>query len=257
MEIAQMDCHSYIQRKLENNILTLQINRPDKKNAINQQMYQTLVTELDIANQDDTIKAILFTGTADTFTSGNDLNDFAKLRSAEDLKDVVNFLHRISTHKKPLIAAVNGLAIGIGTTLLLHCDLAFSTTESRFQLPFIHLGLCPEGASSVLLAQATGYKKAAELLMTGKAFTGQEALEMNIINQLFPKETLLEKTHEYLDILAQQPIQALQITKQLLKRPQAQSITETIEVECAHFINQLQNKETQTIIKNKLTPVKK
>ncbi|QGN85091.1 enoyl-CoA hydratase-related protein [Piscirickettsia salmonis] len=146
-----MDCHSYIQRKLENNILTLQINRPDKKNAINQQMYQTLVTELDIASQDDTIKAILFTGTAETFTSGNDLNDFAKLRSAEDLKDVVNFLHRISTHKKPLIAAVNGLAIGIGTTLLLHCDLAFSTTESHFQLPFIHLGLCPEGASSVLL----------------------------------------------------------------------------------------------------------
>ncbi|WP_235603276.1 enoyl-CoA hydratase-related protein [Piscirickettsia litoralis] len=220
-------------------------------------MYRAITSELRASEKNDNIKAVLFTGIGDSFTSGNDLKDFAKLKTAEDFKDIVSFLHTVSEYKKPMIAAVNGLAIGIGTTLLFHCDLAFATPNAHFQLPFIDLGLCPEGASSLLLTQTAGYKKATELLMTGRAFTAQEALEFNMINELFSKDSLLEKTLNHLNALTQKPTQALQVTKQLLKRPHAQAIAEAIEVECAYFIKQLQTQETQDIISNKITGSRK
>ena len=207
-----------IQLQTENRILTIKINRPEKKNALTRDMYLGLTEALNLLDSDDGIHVGLITGTPDCFTAGNDLEDFLKYPPTSEGSPVADFIERLITLKKPIIAAVNGPAIGIGTTLLLHCDFVYATNKTKFQLPFVNLGLCPEAASSAILPNIASHQKASELLMLGEVFLAEDALKMGIVNQIFNTDDYLENTLEIAGKLAEKPTDALYTTKALLKR---------------------------------------
>ncbi len=177
-----------------NGILTLEFNRPERKNAITGAMYTTLATALRNAEQDPSVRAILITGKPEIFTAGNDLDDFLNnvgVGAMTEDRPVFQFMQALEGCSKPVIAAVSGLAVGIGTTLLMHCDLVYAADSAKFSMPFTQLGLCPEFASSLLVGQAAGHARAAEKLLLGEAFPAQEAFEMGIVTKVLPAAELL------------------------------------------------------------------
>ena len=173
-------------------VLQITMNRPERKNALDRASYLGLIDAFAAAEADAEVRAILVTGAGGCFTSGNDIRDFAA--SADDgARVAMDFLGAISTATKPVVAAVEGFAVGIGTTMLLHCDLAFAGTGAMFRMPFVTLGLCPEGASSYLLPLAAGSKRAAELLMLGESFGPQAALEAGLLNAVLAEGKALDR----------------------------------------------------------------
>ncbi|HPD58271.1 MAG TPA: enoyl-CoA hydratase-related protein, partial [Smithellaceae bacterium] len=174
-------------------ILTIEFNRPDKKNSITAAMYQMMADALKDGEQDNEVRAILICGKPDIFTAGNDLEDFMNTSKQGDFADrpVVHFMRQLSSASKPVIAAVAGAAIGIGTTLLLHCDMVYAADTAKFSMPFAPLGLCPEFASSMLLQQIVGFPRAAEKLLLGEPFSAREAYEMGLVNKVLPANELL------------------------------------------------------------------
>lgn len=159
------------------------MNRPDRRNALDRATYQGLIDALAAADADAAVRAVVLTGAGGCFTSGNDIKDFAA-GGLEGPRVAIDFLTAISTARKPIVAAVEGFAVGIGTTMLLHCDLAYAGRGASFRLPFVTLGLCPEGGSSYLLPLIAGSKRAAELLMLGEAFDPEQAREAGLINDV-------------------------------------------------------------------------
>ena len=224
--------------------LLVRIHRPDRKNALTLAMYAGLTAALDGATRNPAIRAVVMTGSGDSFTSGNDIADFlANPPSGED-SPVFRFLAALRQFEKPLIAAVNGVAVGIGVTLLLHCDLIYARAGATLQLPFVNLGLCPEAGSSLLLPRLIGYPRAAELLMLGEPFSAEQALEWGLINGLGgDAEMTLELALAKARRLAGLPAVAVQRTKALLKRTETEAVRETIAVESRHFIELLQSPE--------------
>src|SRR3954471_9854994 len=178
----------FIQTATADNILTLTFNRPEKKNAITSAMYAGAAEALIKADTDANLRAIVITGAGEAFSAGNDLKDF--LENPPRTKDapVFQFMRALSGVGLPVIAAVNGVAVGIGTTMLLHCDLAYASSDARFQLPFVNLALVPEFASTLLLPRILGRHAAAELMLLGEPFTAQRAHELGIINAVVPRE---------------------------------------------------------------------
>ncbi|MDZ7869036.1 MAG: enoyl-CoA hydratase [Rheinheimera sp.] len=219
----------------EQGVLTLILARPEKKNALSATMYQQLSAALQRASSDDSIRVVLLTGSDNCFCAGNDLADFLAGGSLNHEHPTVQFLHLLSQFDKPLIAAVAGLAIGIGTTALLHCDLVYATADARFQLPFTALGLCPEAASSLLLPRLIGYQRAAQYLLLGEAFDGEQALQMGLVNQLATAEELLVLAQQKAQRLAALPAQAVQQSKRLLKQPMQQQVQHVLHQELAEF----------------------
>ncbi|MBE0501658.1 MAG: enoyl-CoA hydratase [Desulfuromonadales bacterium] len=224
-------------------MLQIEIDRPKKLNAINRQMYSDMAAALLHAEQNDTIRVVLVHGSAECFTSGNDLHDFIKDPPTGEASPVFQFLTAISQARKPLVAAVSGLAIGIGTTMLLHCDLVYAGESAQFQLPFVNLGLCPEAASSLLLPQLAGYQRAAELLLLGKPFDAAKANEIGFVNKVFPDNVLLQNARAQAQLLAKQPPAAVRLTKQLMKKNSAAAVSRVISEEGEHFIEQLASSE--------------
>lgn len=222
-------------------ILHIQMNRPEKKNALTRAMYQTMADAILGADKDDAIRVILLTGTADCFTSGNDLTDFMSARNDKGRQPHNPFLPVISRAEKPVVAVVSGSAIGIGTTMLLHCDLVYAGTKARFQLPFVNLGLCPELASSLLLPRLIGHQKAAELLLLGEPFDAQTAREFGLVNAVFPEEELFETALRKARQLAAQPPASVRLTKALMKRPMEAAVSNAIDEELAFFIELLKS----------------
>ena len=216
-------------------VLTLTLARPEKKNALSGAMYQQLSAALQQASADDCIRVVVLTGSEDCFCAGNDLVDFLAGGSLNHEHPTVQFLHILSQFDKPLIAAVAGLAIGIGTTALLHCDLVYATADARFQMPFTALGLCPEAASSLLLPRLVGYQRAAQYLLLGDAFDGTEALQMGLVNQLATADALLALAQQKALQLAKLPAQAVQLSKRLLKQPLQQQTQHVLHQELAEF----------------------
>jgi len=216
---------------IEDHVLTIAFNRPTKKNAINQAMYSLMHQGLETAAEDNAIRVVLFRGQENCFTSGNDIVDF--LSSVEHSAElpVVKFLNSLMRFQKPIVAAVNGPAIGIGTTLLLHCDLVVAAEEAQFQLPFTSLGICPEAASSFILPLLTGHQKAAELLMFGDKFSAQEAQAIGLVNRVTSTANFLQLAKELANRLAAQPPSALRATKALLKRSNQATLEATLQVE--------------------------
>lgn len=216
-------------------VLTLSMQRPEKKNALNLPMYTQLTKALRDAEQDSQINVVVLQGSSSCFTSGNDLKDFLAAGPLDEAHPVVQFLYTVAAFPKPLIAAVAGLAIGIGTTVLLHCDLVYATADCRFQMPFTLLGLCPEAASSLLLPQIAGYQRAAQYLLLAEPFTTHQAAQFGLVNEIVSNEQLLAFTATKAEQLAALPAIAVQRSKALLKAPQLQQVQQTIKNELIDF----------------------
>ncbi|MCF6267050.1 MAG: enoyl-CoA hydratase [Desulfuromusa sp.] len=229
-------------------ILQIGIQRPEKLNALTLAMYDALTAALESAEQDNQVRVILIHGTENSFTSGNDLSDFAKNPPAGEKSPVFRFLRTISQAKKPLIAMVSGSAVGIGTTLLLHCDLVYCDETAKFRLPFVNLGLCPEAASSYLLPKLVGYLKASELLLLGEAISAEEAAKLGLVNQVFPSVDLYNRVITKVEQLVAQPPASARLTKALLKENQAQKVAEVMSKEGNLFLRQLASPEAQEAI---------
>ncbi len=236
----------HISIKRDGAVLRLGFNRPEKKNAITTQMYAALAEGLAEAQQDASLRAIMLEATGDFFTSGNDVADFM---SGEAMKGdphvgrpVERFLLAIATAEKPLIAAVQGPAVGVGVTMLLHCDLVFASENATFHTPFTDLALVPEAASSLLLPRIAGHQRAAELLMLGKKIDAVRAREFGIVNDVAACDALEETVLGAARTLSDKAPAALRLTKQLMKGAREETLARMKE-EGGHFAAQLQSAE--------------
>ncbi|MFQ2732315.1 enoyl-CoA hydratase-related protein [Aeromonas caviae] len=236
----------------QDGLLTLTFNRPEKRNALNTETYLALTDALRQAARDEEVHVLLLQGQAECFTAGNDLADFVGKLALEPDDPILQFLHTLADFPKPVIAAVGGPAVGIGTTLLLHCDLVYLGDNARLQLPFVELGLVPEFAASLLLPRAVGHLKAAELLLLAEAIDGEEALRLGLANQVLAPADLLPFAREQGLKLAAKPPMALQKSKALLKQELKQAVHFVIDLEARAFAQALQGEEAQSRIANKL-----
>lgn len=227
----------------DNGILSIRINRPEKRNALTAKMYGAIADALLQAETDRKIRVVFLTGTNDCFTSGNDVVDFMQNPPPDEHSPVVQFLHAISEFTKPIVAAVNGPAVGVGTTLLLHCDLIYAAQSAVFQAPFVSLGLCPEAASSYLLPALVGLPKAAEILMLGECFNAETALSYGLINAMFPDREYQQFAYAKAKNLAAQPAKGLRLTKQLMRKGNAELVRKVMDEEAQHFKAMLQSPE--------------
>jgi len=225
----------HILTETKDGILRIEIDRPDKKNALTAAMYQAMADAIEAAEADAKVRVVLIHGKADLFTAGNDLQDFLDNRSRDDDRPAFQFLRNISRAQKPIIAAVAGAAVGIGTTMLLHCDLVYAAPNARLQLPFVNLGLVPEAASSLLLPALIGYQRAAELLLLGEPFSAQTAKEIGLVTEVVPEDQLFDTAMAQAKKLAQKPAASVRLTKQLMKRGFAAAMAEQMELEIGHY----------------------
>lgn len=236
-----------IKSEIADRVLTLTIARPEKKNALTVAMYAALADAISDADTNAAIRVVLITGSEDSFTAGNDLKDFLDNPPVDPSSPVFRFMHAIASAKKPVVAAVNGLAIGIGTTMLLHCDLVYAVDTARFQLPFVNLGLVPELGSSLVLPGLAGRARAAELLMFGNPFDAATAKEIGLINESCAAGDVLPMAQKAADDLAAKPPAALRKTKALLNGDLA-DVTERINAEAKVFGEQLNSDEVKEAI---------
>ena len=232
---------------IDGGVLTIRFNRADKKNAITAAMYQAMAEALTAADSNAAVRVAVITGSGDAFTAGNDLKDFAENPPKGADAPVFRFMYALAGFKKPVIAAVNGVAVGIGTTLLLHCDAAFAVPTAKFSLPFVNLALVPEFGSSVLLGRFIGARKAQELLMSGQAFDAAAALEMGLLNAVVPADQLAATVAATATMLAQKPPAALRATKALVRGDMA-AVNAVIAAEAKIFEARLQSAELQEAV---------
>ena len=219
----------------EAGVMTLTLNRVDKKNSITAAMYSTLADALDQAKADAAVRVVLLQGDATVFSAGNDIGDFLHKPPAGQDSPVFHFLHGIAAFPKPIVAAVCGPAVGIGTTMLLHCDLVYAGDNAAFALPFVNLGLCPEAASSLLVPQMFGYHRAAEALLLGEPFMAEAALEVGLVNRVVPPTEANAIAQTQARKLAAKPISSLIETKRLMKKGQAPQVQAVMAEEGASF----------------------
>ncbi|CAG9198977.1 Enoyl-CoA hydratase [Paraburkholderia sabiae] len=230
-------------------VLTIAFNRAEKKNAITAAMYQTMADALVEAQANPEIRAVLIRGSAGIFSAGNDLEDFMKQPPVGENAPVFQFLRAISSAEKPLVASVAGAAVGVGTTLLLHCDLVYAADTATFSLPFSQLGLCPEAASSLLLQRVAGYQAAAEKLMLGEPFDAREAQRMGFVNRLLPAAEVDAFALQQAQKLAALPASSLRVTKQMMKRAAQHEIQTQMTEEAVHFAKMLLAPEAKEAFK--------
>lgn len=229
-------------------VLLLKLNRPEKKNALTQDMYQTLATKINEAAGDFAIRCVVISSEGDSFTAGNDINDFANNPQMDEGSPVFNFLFAIHNFPKPLIAAVQGRAVGIGTTMLMHCDIVTANPNSIFSMPFVSLGLVAEGGSSYLFPRLVGHAKASEILLTGRSFTAEEALQMGLINQVSSDH--LSAAMKFAQELAEQPPTAVINTKALLKSGSHEALNQVMRAEGELFRMAMDSDEAQEAFMN-------
>jgi len=226
-------------------VARIRFDRLDKKNAITVQMYAQLGAALAAADADKQVRAVLLSGTAECFTAGNDVADFLKAPRDPGSSPARALFEALPNMKKPVVAAVGGPAIGIGTTLLLHCDLVYAAPNARFQLPFVPLAIVPEFGSTFLLPRIAGYQRAAELLLLGQPFDAKKAHEVGIVTAVVPQENLLAEAEKAAATLASLPPESLRLTKRLLKARYAEPLAATIEEETRLFTERLSSPEAK------------
>jgi enoyl-CoA hydratase/carnithine racemase len=229
-------------------VLRIQINRPDKKNALTLAMYEAMTEALLAAEADPAVRVILFAGADSCFTAGNDLADFLNNPPSGEDSPVFRFLKTLLAAQKPLLAAVHGVAVGIGVTMLLHCDLVWAGPSARFQVPFVNLGLTPEAASSLILPQLIGHRRAAELLLLGETFDAETALAVGLVNGLRADSELDAYVLHKAQALAAKPPTAVRLSKQLMKRWPAAAVQQAMSAEGEIFIARLHSPEAREAI---------
>lgn len=232
-----------IQAQVSDRVLEITINRPERKNALTMAMYSAMAELLNGAADNTEVRAVIISGTKGVFTSGNDLMDFLGGSASSADSPVFQFMLALYNFPKPVVAAVNGPAVGIGTTMLLHCDMAFAGDDAMFQMPFVNLGLCPEYASSYFLPRLMGHAKASELLLLGKKFGADEAVTLGICNAAVPADEALNRARAAAAELAKQAPEAVRLTKQLLRKGTHQVGMEVIREEAGHFQQRLASEE--------------
>ncbi|NQD92234.1 enoyl-CoA hydratase [Pseudomonas sp. CrR25] len=237
-----MSEHLLVER--EQGLLTLRLNRLDKKNALTRAMYAGMAEVLKEADRDRSVRAVLLTGGADCFTSGNDVADFIQAPPSGLNSEVFQFMQALFDFGKPVVAAVNGPAVGIGTTLLLHCDLVYVSREATLKMPFVNLGLCPEFGSSLILPRLLGHARAAELLLLGQSFSGEQAAAWGIANEVLDDgaATLAKARAMALRFLQLAP-SAVTDSKRLMRAPGREELRRVIEEEGALFGQRLRSPE--------------
>jgi enoyl-CoA hydratase/carnithine racemase len=223
----------------EGRVRTVVINRPEKKNALTISMYGRLADELAHAAEDPAIRVVVLTGVEGVFTAGNDLADFQKAGDDEATTFVNPFLAALPLFPKPLLAGVNGLAVGIGTTMLLHCDLVYASSEAVFSMPFAPLGLTPEAGSSLLLPRVAGLQRATELLLLGEKFDAQLAREAGLVNEVVEPNQLRQRVTSRAEDLAALPPAAVRQTKALIRQNWVEQLKEVMEREGVVFMERL------------------
>jgi enoyl-CoA hydratase/carnithine racemase len=226
-------------------VATIEIARPEKKNALTLAMYEAMTDVITAAVADDAVRALLVVGQPGIFTSGNDLEDFMQRPPASENSPVFRFMQVLAACDKPVVAAVTGLAVGIGATMLLHCDLVYISDAAQLAMPFVSLGLVPEFASSLLLPELIGRARAAEKLLLGEAFTAIEAVEIGIANAVLPAGKVLAHAREIAKRFSALPPGAVRDTKRLMRAGSRDAIARAMQDEAAVFIKRLRSPEAQ------------
>jgi enoyl-CoA hydratase/carnithine racemase len=220
-------------------VLEIGFNRPARKNALTHAMYEALAAAVRAADGDAGVRAILFHGSPETFTAGNDVADFIERPPQGEDAPVFRFIVSVLESTKPLVAAVNGPAVGIGTTLLLHCDLVYAGDNARFSLPFTQLGLLPEFASSYVLPLVAGYHRAAELLLLGEPFGPDAALAAGFVTRVVPAAETLATARAAADKLCALPPKSIRVTRALMREAHREAIAKRALDESGHFRDML------------------
>jgi len=223
--------------------LVITLNRPEKKNALTPEMYSDLSRALNTAKDDFAIRVVVITGAGSAFTGGNDILDFLNTPPTGADSPVMQFLSILHDFPKPLIAAVRGNAVGIGTTMLMHCDLVYATADAKFSMPFVTLGLVPEAGSSLLFPRLVGHAIASDIFLTGRDFSGSEAHDMRLVNEIVTDP--LGRALEVAAIIADQPPTSVINTKALLKSGHHQAVAMVMEAESELFRIALESDEAQ------------
>ena len=232
-----------IKTAVVNGVATIEIARPEKKNALTQAMYQAMADAINAAQQDAAVRAVLITGQPGIFTSGNDIEDFMQRPPQSIDSPVFRFMQALVGSDKPVVAAVTGAAIGIGTTLLLHCDFVYVSDESRLAMPFVGLGLVPEFASSLMVPELMGQRRAAEKLLFGDPFTGEQAVECGIANAVLPAAEVVPHARRVAERFNALPPGAVRDSKRLMRGPHREKVLETIQSEAELFGKRLRSPE--------------
>ncbi len=216
-------------------VLTITFNRVDKKNSFTADMYAALADALTQAEHNDAVRAVVIQGHATVFSAGNDIADFLSAPPVSPDVPVFRFMRAISTFAKPIVAAVCGPAVGIGSTMLFHCDLVYAGDNAMFAMPFVNLGVCPEAASSLLAPQRMGHGRAAEALLLGDPFSAEAALEMGLVSRIVPPTEVNALARRQALRLAAKPLQALLVAKRLMKQGQASLVAAHMAEEARLF----------------------
>jgi enoyl-CoA hydratase/carnithine racemase len=226
-------------------ILRVQLNRPAKKNAMTSSMYATLADLLNDAAKDEQVRVVLWYGAGDSFSAGNDVEDFLKNPPGPGESPQARLMNALINFDKPLVAAVQGAAIGGGTTMLTHCDFVYAAENAKFQMPFINLGLVPEFGSSYSLPVRIGHLRAAELILLGLPFDARRAAELGLVTRVVPAETLMATATETANKLAQKPIGALRASKRLLKLSSREQLEQAMKLEGEEFAVRVRSAEAR------------
>jgi enoyl-CoA hydratase/carnithine racemase len=226
-------------------ILRIELNRPAKKNAMTSSMYVTLADLLNDAAKDDRVRVVLWHGAGDSFSAGNDVEDFLKNPPGPGESPQALLENALINFDKPLVAAVRGAAIGGGTTMLTHCDFVYAGESTKFQMPFINLGLVPEFGSSSSVPARIGYIRAAELILLGLPFDATRAMELGIVTRVVPDQKLLATATETAQKLAEKPASALQACKRLMKQSTREQIKQAMTVENEEFASQVRSADAR------------
>jgi len=230
-------------------VCELRLNRPDKRNALTFEMYDALSAAISAAEADDSIRAILLSGAGACFTAGNDLKDFMSAGALSDGGPAGRFLRLLPNVRKILLAAVHGPTVGIGVTLLLHCDLVVAARSARLTMPFVRLGLVPEAASSLLLPRLVGHARAAELLLLGTPLDAERARELGLVNRVVEEATMLDEARALAQSVAELPAGAVVATKRLL-RAESTSVSSRVEEELRCFGERLACEEFKAAVQS-------
>lgn len=237
--------HEHVSVVQQDGVMEIRIQRPDRKNALTHGMYDALTAALIAADTDPAVRVALIAGTDDCFTAGNDMVEFLQNPPTGDDSPVMRFLAQLLNQEKPLIAAVNGPAVGVGTTMLLHCDLVYCARGARLQMPFVSLGLCPEAGASMLLPMIMGHPRAAELLMLAEPFSGEEAVALGLANAVFEDADYLAEARQKARRLAAQPPASVRLTKAFMRGPTRDAVAAHMKLEGDNFLARLSSPEAR------------
>lgn len=231
----------------DDGIMVLKISCPERRNILDEASYATLIEALDSAEADDSVRVLILTGTENCFTAGNDLANYKALAQADSVT-AITFLRRLHAFPKPAIAAAEGIAMGLGVSMLLHCDFAYAGLSTRFQLPFTRFALSPLGATTWLLPQLAGHKAAAQMLLLGQAFSAGEAREIGLLTDTAPDGRALEQAFDCAARLLAKPGEAVLATKALMREGQAEAVKAALDREEQMLLARCRTPEAQGAI---------